>query len=212
VTARGLAARHGRWTRYELLDGYIKVHPTVAHLHGVNDAVEEILGEGPLDPAAVERVDVWIYGQALAFSNAVPTTDLAARFSIPYTVAVALTYGGLKVDSLSPASLGDERIVGLARRVHVHHDPGLDQLYPAGRPARVRLALTDGAVRQREVVHPRGDAARPLSRAELRAKARALLARRFGDSGAQAVLDAADALGQGGPLTALSAALRAPAD
>jgi 2-methylcitrate dehydratase PrpD len=201
---------HGRWRRYELLDGYIKVHPTVAHLHGVNDAVEEVLGEGPLDPAAVERVDVWIYGQALAFSNAAPTTDLAARFSIPYTVAAALAHGGLRVDSLSPASLEDARIVGLARRVHVHHDPGLDQLYPAGRPARVRVTLASGAVRQREVVHPRGDAARPLSREEHRAKVRALLARRFGASGAQAVVDAADGLGHGSSLTALSAALRAP--
>ncbi|HEY6743365.1 MAG TPA: MmgE/PrpD family protein, partial [Lapillicoccus sp.] len=36
----------GNWDTYEVLGGYVKVHATCAHLHGVNDAVADLVTRG----------------------------------------------------------------------------------------------------------------------------------------------------------------------
>jgi 2-methylcitrate dehydratase PrpD len=91
--------------------------------------------------------------------------------------------------------------------VRVVHDPFLDEGYPAGRPARVRVTLEDGSERTASADRPRGDADRAFSRAELAGKARRLLAHRFGDAGRD-VLNAVHALADGSRARDTGAALR----
>ncbi len=196
------------WTDHEVLHGYLKVHPTCAHLHGVNDAVADLIADG-VRGADVVRVDVDVWAGAAGFASAAKG-ELAARFSIPSSVAVALHTGRLDEATLDEATVGSPEVRALAARVHVRHDPQLDPGYPAGRPARVRVRLTDGTQREAASDRPRGDADRPLRRAELRGKADRLLGLRFGSAGA-AVLAAVYDLGERGSARAVGSALRAAA-
>ncbi|SNT55081.1 2-methylcitrate dehydratase PrpD [Asanoa hainanensis] len=196
----GLAPDEG----YAVLGGYLKAHPTCAHLHGVNDAVADI---GPLSD--VERVEVRTFAHAAAFDQ-VADTELAARFSVPTSVAVALLTGRLDETTLTTEIVRSPAVRELAGRVDVRHDPELDAGYPAGRPARVRVVRADGSELTASADLPRGDDERAFDRDTLRAKARRLIGHRFpGHAGA--VLAAVDGLATGGSARELGAALRTAA-
>ena len=193
----------GRWRSYEILEGYIKRHPTCAHLHGVNDAVEDILARWDGNPDDVRSIVVETYGAAAVFDQRQPANELAARFSIPYTVAAALVSGQLDIDSFGPPWIDSEVVQDLARRVEVRHRPELDRGYPDGRPAVVTVNLQRGNPVRAEASLPRGDGPCALEDVDVLAKPARLLARRVGKSDSQAVLNAVDGLAESGvaPLT-----------
>jgi 2-methylcitrate dehydratase PrpD len=195
----------GGWRDFEVLGGYVKAHPTCAHLHGVNDAVADLLTQG-VRGRDVRAVEVRAAAGAAAFA-AVAGGELSARFSVPTSVAVALLTGRLDETTMTDDVVTAPDVVDLAGRVRVVHDPELDEGYPAGRPARVRVTLRDGGERCAAADRPRGDADRAFSRAELAAKSARLLAHRFGDAGAD-VLATVHALGTDGRARAVGAALR----
>lgn len=203
----GVDPATGRWTDHEVLAGYVKVHPTCAHLHGINDAVEDLL---PLRAVDVDEVEVRAFAAAAAF-DAVADDELQARFSAPTSVAVALLTGRLDETSMTNATVTSDAVRELARRVRVAHDPALDAGYPAGRPARVRIRLRDGTVLTGRADRPRGDADRALDRTRLRAKADRLLTGRFGADAGRAVLAAAHGLATGDTPRELGERLRAAA-
>ena len=126
----------GRWESYECLQAYLKLHPTCAHLNGINDAALELLQRGSVEVTQIERIDVESYGTALDYNIAEPSNDLSARFSIPFAVAIAFHTGPLGPESITDIALANPAIRDLAKRVHVRHEPELDRGYPAGRPAR----------------------------------------------------------------------------
>jgi 2-methylcitrate dehydratase PrpD len=198
-------ATGGGWDDWEVLGGYVKRHPTCAHLHGINDAVADLLDRG-VHGRDVRDVEVRASAGAAAFA-AVADGELAARFSVPTSVAVALLTGRLDETTMNDDVVTAADVVDLARRVRVVHDPSLDEGYPAGRPARVRVTLGDGSERTASADRPRGDADRAFSRAELAGKADRLLASRFGDAGRD-VLTAVHALAAGGGARDVGTALR----
>ncbi|MGY1835576.1 MmgE/PrpD family protein [Blastococcus sp. SYSU DS0510] len=193
------------WDEHEVLGGYVKAHPTCAHLHGVNDAVADLVARG-VRGADVRSVEVRASAGAAAFDG-VADGELAARFSVPTSVAVALLTGRLDETTLTAATVAAPEVRELASRVRVVHDPALDDGYPAGRPARVRVELADGTAHHAEAGRPRGDADRAFTRSELAAKAGRLLAVRFGTA-APKLVGAVHALASGGTPRDLGAALR----
>ncbi len=187
------------WDRYRVLDGYIKRHPTCAHLHGVNDAVEDLVAAGPIDPGSIEQVVVRTYGAAAAFDSPDPEGDLASRFSIPYTVAVGLVSGRLDTGSFSPRWLSDPWVRDLASRVTVIADPALDDGYPSGRPAVVTVIGRDGTVAEARAGRPRGDGTAALDDPGVSSKPLHLLTAAVGAQPAGTVLAAIASLEQTGP-------------
>lgn len=198
----------GSWSRYEVLGGYVKVHPTCAHLHGVNDAVEALIAEG-LQAGDIDRVDVAVSADAAGFAVAADN-ELAARFSIPTSVAIAVVTGRLDESSLCTATVSAPAVRELAGRVHVRHDAALDAGYPAGRPATVRVLLRDGTERTAQCERPRGDADRWLDRDQLAGKAIRLLGRRF-DGHARGIWSAIQELPDGARPRAIGELLRTAA-
>lgn len=195
----------GGWTGFEVLGGYVKAHPTCAHLHGVNDAVADLL-DGGVRVTDVRSVEVRAAAGTAMF-DAVADGELAARFSVPTSVAVALLHGRLDETTLTADVVTSAAVRDLAGRVRVVHDRDLDDGYPAGRPAHVLLTLADGSERTASAGRPRGDADRGFSRSELAAKAARLLAARFGAAGGD-VHAAVLALADGGSARDLGARTR----
>lgn len=186
----------GTRREWSIQSGYLKRHPTCAHLHGVNDAVEDLVGLRAFSASDIARVEVPTYAAAAGFRDPAPTNDLAARFSIPWTVAVSLLTGGIDDGALAPVD--DPRVGELAQRFSVVHDPGLDVGYPDGRPAVVVLRLHDGRTFEAASTRPRGDGPAALEDAVVCDKPRRLLASRLGAEGARAVLAAIDRLEEDG--------------
>lgn len=144
---------------------------------------------------------------ATAAFDAVAHGELAARFSVPTSVAVALMTGRLDETTMTDRMVTSAGVRDLASRVRVVHDPALDAGYPAGRPAQVRVLLADGTVRDASTARPRGDAERAFTREELAAKASRLLTHVFGGAGAL-VLQAVHGLAVGGRARDVGRAVR----
>lgn len=195
----------GTWQEFEVLGGYVKVHPTCAHLHGVNDAIADLVDAG-VNARDVTTLAVFTFAGAAAF-DAVADSELAARFSVPTSVAIALLDGRLDETTLTHERVQADDVRDLASRVEVVHDPTLDAGYPGGRPARVHVVMRDGSCREAAASRPRGDADRSFSRATMREKASRLLIGRFGAPG-QNLLDAVHALAAGGDARNLGQQIR----
>lgn len=202
------------WDRFEIMGGYLKVHPTCAHLHGVNDAVADLLDSARESGSAlrvddIADVQVRTFAAAAGF-DAVADGELQARFSVPTSVAVALVHGRLDETTLTTETVRSRPVRGVSSLVRVVHDPELDAAYPHGRPAHVSVRRLDGTWLTASADRPRGDAERALPHEQTRAKAVRLLTGTFG--AATTVLAAVDALSTGGTPRQLGAALRAAAE
>ena len=203
----GTPSEQEHWLDYEVLGGYVKRHPTCAHLHGVNDAMEDILRVWTGKYDVIESVLVETYGAAAAFSNAEPQNDLAARFSIPYTVAVALVSGHFDNTSFDARWLEDERVRRVAKCVEVRHSHDLDRYYPAGRPARVTLYCSGNQTLYADAQKPRGDGLDAMDDPDVLSKPRRVLHARVSDQRGDDLLAAVRTLPTRGVAT-LSTALR----
>lgn len=194
----------GTWSQFEILNGYFKLHPSCAHLHGVNDAVQALITTHSITEKDIIKVEVATFGEAMEIDTNTPSNDLAARFSAKATVAAAIRFG-----HLDDAGLMDlEALAPLMDKITARHDPSLDQHTPAGRPGRVTMTLADRRTVAEEVIYPRGTAQTLATRQERRDKALNLLARSYGDKGASDVYTTTLALGSNGSVADLTAALR----
>ncbi len=194
----------GRWDRYDVLNGYLKLHPSCAHLHGANDAVAALLARTELREDDVESVDVGIFGDGFRIDASDPHNDLAARFSVRATVAAAIVHGRLDDDGLADL----DALRPLMARITVRHDRAMDDLVPEGRPGRVTVHLRDGRTLVEDVVHPRGTPQVPATEEDRTAKVHDLLGRCYDDRATGRILEAVTALPDAAALADLTAALR----
>lgn len=195
----------GTWSQFEILNGYFKLHPSCAHLHGVNDAVDALIAEHGVAEDNVVSVDIATFGEAMEIDTDTPTNDLAARFSAKATVATAIRYGSLNDEGL----LDLDALAPLMDKITARHDPDLDHYAPAGRPGVVSMELRSGQTVTKEIIYPRGTAQTLATPDERKAKGLMLLARHYGEEKAQAIYDTIMSLGDGEKIRALTSALRA---
>lgn len=97
-----------------------------------------------------------------------PDVAIDAKFSIPFTVALALVRGGVRLDSFGEESLSDPRILAMAAKV----TPVVVPLpaWQRGVGGALRITLHDGTVHEGFVANALGCPDRPLSDAAQRAK------------------------------------------
>ncbi|GGJ50221.1 MmgE/PrpD family protein [Streptomyces brasiliensis] len=194
----------GAWAKYEILNGYYKLYPSCAHLHGVNDAIAALLEDERFREDDVRRVDVRLFDEGMAIDCSAPKNDLAARFSAKATVAAAIRFGTLD----DPGLLELEALKPLMDLISVSHGPELDVHKPSGRPGTVKVELKSGRVISRTVIHPRGTPRVPVTDSQRLAKAMSLLGRVYGASGAERILEEVYSLPQASSLEGLTASLR----
>jgi 2-methylcitrate dehydratase PrpD len=141
---------------------YFKVYGCCRWTHSAIDAVLE-LRESGIKPQTVRDIEISTFRRALSLKHVTQPRDLiAAQFSLPFTVAVALVEGSAALLPLNPAVLGRKDIIEVAERVSLKLDPEIDSCFPSKVPARVRLRTAAGEF-EREVRTPLGDPANPLS-------------------------------------------------
>ena len=143
----------------------------------IHSAIDAVIGIGPdrVPGIAIDRVEIGTFRRAATLCNpARPSDIIAAQFSVPFAVALAYESGPAAMLPISPSVLGDEKILRLAEKIHVHVEKELDDMYPDKVPARVRI-FADGLMLEREVHVPKGDPANPMTDVELVDKAAKLM-------------------------------------
>jgi len=100
-----------------------------------------------------------------------PPTSYAAKFSLPFSIAVMLVRGRAGLDEFSDAAIRDAAILALAKRVRYEIDSTID--YPRHFSGHVKVYLKDGTVLEENQPHPRGGFEDPIPPEEVEAKFRA---------------------------------------
>ena len=97
-----------------------------------------------------------------------PATSIDAKFSLPFTVALALVRGEVGLDDFSPAALADPDLLSVAAKVTYSPRPEWGRRHATC--AAVEILLADGRRLAAEILEPLGSPDRPLSDTQLRTK------------------------------------------
>jgi 2-methylcitrate dehydratase PrpD len=134
-----------------------------------------------------------------------PPNGYAAKFSLPYLIAVILVKGRAGLAEFTDAAVRDREVLQLASRVTYELDPTID--YPRQFVGDVEVTLSDGRRLRERQDRPRGGADAPLTRAEIEAKFRGNAGLALPAARAQTIIAAVGALATAPNLKDLIAAL-----
>jgi 2-methylcitrate dehydratase PrpD len=138
-------------------------------------------------------------------SKQAPPNGYAAKFSLPYLVAVILVKGRAGLAEFTDAAVRDADVLRVAGRVTYELDPTID--YPRHFVGDVEVALADGRVVRERRDRPRGGPEAPLTRAEVEAKFRGNAGLVLPADRVERIIQSVGGLAAGGSLADLLAAL-----
>jgi 2-methylcitrate dehydratase PrpD len=145
---------------------YFKEYSCCRWIHSAIEAVSEMRKAG-LNSVLVEEIEISTFQRALGLNNPTSPDDLiAAQFSVPFAVAVALVDGDEALKPMSVEILGRQDIIRVAQMITMRLDKEFDSCFPAQIPARVRVKVA-GKHFEKEVWAPLGDPTNPLSDSQL---------------------------------------------
>jgi 2-methylcitrate dehydratase PrpD len=164
----------GLGQRFEISDVYFKPYPCCRHYHAVIDGICALREEHRFNAADVLHVDLGIYAVGVnGHDHRHCDTLLDAQMSAPCAAALALADGKVAAPQFLPDSLNRPEVRALIERIDTHIDPECERIYPGTRSGAVHILLRDERRLEARVLEPKGEAANPMSDADLEAKFRA---------------------------------------
>ncbi|MSP36265.1 MAG: MmgE/PrpD family protein [Limnohabitans sp.] len=165
------AVTQGLGQDWHLMRNYFKLHSCCRYNHGTLDAIDQIAASQALPSTEdIDRIEVLTYHLAAELNDPAPNNTLAAKFSVPFAVATRIVNNSSALSSFTWDAVRNPKILDLAKRVSVAHDPAMSARLPNERPASVTIFLKDGSTRTGQAGVNRGDDASPYTREELRVK------------------------------------------
>ena len=160
------AMMQGFGTRWLAADIAFKPYACGTMAHPYIDCARKLVAEG-LDPAQIEGIEcdtaegiVHRLWEPLSGKQN-PPNGYAAKFSVPYAIAVALLRDDAGLREYEEAVVQDPRVRALAGKVRYRIDP--DNPYPRQFTGHLRVTLRNGEVREMRQGHFRGGVEEPLS-------------------------------------------------
>jgi len=158
----------GLGNEYEILKVYVKLYAACRHAHAPIDAVFEALKSHIIEPEEITRVCVETYSAAVRLAGIrEATTPSAARFSIPFSVAIAIARKEAGPDQYCDEVVRDRSIQALAQRVEMTVSEKWETAYPQKRGATVTIHTRKGKKVSVEVELAKGEPENPASWGEM---------------------------------------------
>ncbi len=154
----------------------LKKYAACYGVHTAMDAALELRRRHDLSPETIDRVEVRVKADsAQTLSGRSIANHMAARFSLPYSVASALVRGTVAMADFDEPAIGDPRVLAYMDRIEIVADDELTRFHQktGGFPARVAVHAGDRRY-ERRVDYPAGSQQLPMTRDELVAKFSAL--------------------------------------
>lgn len=156
---------------YEIIGNVPKFYPCLTASHAPIEAVLTIMRENHLQKSDVANITEHTYETVTThFSNKNPDTDMGARLSVPYCMAVAAVTGKVDMESFEEETLFNPEVREMLEHVETVADPELSPLYPEKFPAVVTIHTVDGRSFTKGVFYPKGDLNNPYTDEELQEK------------------------------------------
>jgi 2-methylcitrate dehydratase PrpD len=149
---------------FEICNIYIKFHSACRHVHAPIDAAFDVLKNSQIDPCEITKIQVETYPAAIRLAGITEvTTPSGARFSIPFSVALALTKKDAGADKYCDENIRDEAIQQLCRKVALSVSGKWEKLYPDKRGATVRIVDKNNREWSAEVDLAKGEPENPAA-------------------------------------------------
>lgn len=167
-----------------------KFFPVMHALHAAAEVAEAIAARRPVDsPDEIARIVVTQSTTHAAFGAYFdPETELAARLSLPFTVAATLIDGVCTIDQFTKARLADLNFRSLMQRVRIEASEDIEREFGSRVASRVEVTYADGSVETGFAADPLGFPERPATADQRLVKARALLRRVMSDDDAETTI------------------------
>ena len=156
--------------RYELMDQYFKLWPICRWAQPAVEAIVKLQKKYTINAKDIQEIKISTFHNAVRLANKTPTSSDEAQYSIGYPVAVMLARGKISPEELNNDSLNDPTIRKLQNKIKLEENRNHTDAFPARRFASVVITLQNGDQLQLEDIEARGDAANPLSDAEIETK------------------------------------------
>jgi len=133
--------------RFPLLDPYaqgFKVWPACAYTHPVNAAILQLRRDSGLRPEDVDEITIagGIGATHLLFEpielKRRPQTSIDGKYSLPFTTAVIMVKGNVKLGDYTDTGLQDPAVLAMAERVHYRPQAAAPSPAKSGEDARWR--------------------------------------------------------------------------
>lgn len=156
---------------YNIMETTFKPYPCCKALHASIDGMLELNGKYHFDPEQVTEVVIGGYEKLVKMHDIYePATSMAAQFSIPYVVSVALLKGGVGIEAFEEKSIRDNQVLSFARKVRLVEDPEVIPYFPANEPSKVTVKLGNGDSYSKTIICSKGTPNNPMGNGELEAK------------------------------------------
>ncbi len=153
--------------RWRVLELYFKPCTCCRWAQPGVDGVLKVMAAHELEAAEIERIEFRTFAEAASLSHELPTNTEQAQYNIPWPLAAAAVCGTVGPEQVLPPAFDDPEIKRLARTVVTHVDEQIQQRFPAECLGEVVIHTRDGKEYDSGLMPARGDADRPLTRAEL---------------------------------------------
>jgi 2-methylcitrate dehydratase PrpD len=170
--------------KWEMTDTSIKVHACCRFAGPLADCALDLYRQGVRASNVKEivaKMGDWAI-QTLAKPEdrkRRPQTHVDAKFSLFWTIAVAVSKNKTGVEEFSEEILGDPEVLALAQKIKWEFDPEAEAMYPRAYPATLVAELNDGRKLQAHVDYPKGDPENPTTSEEMIAKFQSLTEKFF---------------------------------
>ena len=105
---------------------------------------------------------------AIALPASFLVQDYAAKFFVPYAIALGPVKGYANLGDFTPSEIVDASLLDVAAKVNFEIDP--ENPYASAFTGHVRIEYVDGSVQETSQGHMRGGVVEPLTRDEIDAK------------------------------------------
>lgn len=172
--------------RYELDGTSFRPYFGCSSTISASGATANLLRRVKVDAGDIEQIRVRCHPiVAQDNADADPRTLLAARLSLPFNVALVLTYGDVLAADLEVRELDNAAIRALLPKVRLVSDPGMPR-----RGVHMEFQFKDGRREVEAIEVPRGSARNPLNWDDIVAKFKPLVSGAIGQTDQMAVIDA----------------------
>lgn len=158
---------------FTICESYLKPYPSCRHTHcGIEAAIsirDEMLAKG-MATADIKKLKLHIYENAIQIAGQIkiPRNPENAKFSIYYSLAVAIATGKFTLDDLEKQPTDEVREI--VEKIELVPDVSMEDTASGIRGSRLVAEFADGNSTERTVLLPKGDATNPFTWEDMKRK------------------------------------------